>query len=279
MTVKTLIHPVTGRRFKLGRNYDPSKRPRLMFSHYVRRLQLPNPPTSTNYYGSMDAVGKSFMSNVLGNDVSGCCTCAAAYHLNGGMLDLAGRPILFTAQNCIDIYKQLSGWNGIEDDPSDTGLDEHAVLRYWQASGIPDASGAVHKITGDMGVSAANAKVACWLFDLYIAMSLPDAWVDPMPDADGFTWDVAGNGNPENGHAFMSFDFDATGLKIDTWGLLGTMTWAAVNKYITTKQGGALYAILTSDSINAASLLSPSGFNFAQLKADLQPGALGGVPA
>ncbi len=251
-----------------------------MFSRYVRRLQLPSPPASTNYYGEMDADGKAFLKNILGNDVSGSCTCAAAYHYNGGMIDLAGRSIPFVSKNCTDLYKKLSGWNGVEDDPSDTGLDEHEVLRYWQATGIPDNNGALHKIAGDMGVTPAYAKVACWLFGgLYIAMSLPDAWVDPMPEADGFVWDAAGDGNQDNGHAFLSYDFNATGLLIDSWGMLGTMTWAAVNKYINAQQGGAMYAILTQDSVREATQLAPSGFNFAELQADLQPGALGGMPA
>jgi hypothetical protein len=136
-----------------------------------------------------------------------------------------------------------------------------------------------------MGVTPDNARVACWLFGgLYIAMSLPDAWVNPMPDDPGFVWDVAGDGNPAAGHAFLAYDYNDQGLIIDTWGLVdpdkpSIMTWAAVNKYITRQQGGNMYAILTPDSFDLATEKAPSGFNFAELQADLQPGALGGVPA
>lgn len=283
MTVKSIIHP-DGRTFKFGRIFNPFLRSRLMFSRYVRRLQLPTPPLSTNYYARMGSAGQAFMQDVLGNDICGCCTCSAVYHRSGAAISLAGRSIPFVAKNCVDTYKKLSGWNGIEDDPSDTGLNEHDVLQYWQKTGIPDNSGALHKISGDMGVTPQYAKVACWLFDLYIAMSLPDEWVDPMPDGPGFTWDAAGDGNPDAGHAFMAYDYDEIGLLIDSWGLVDAtkpsrMTWAAVNKYINPKQGGAMYAILTPDDINEATLMAPSGFNFAELMGDLQPGSLGGVPA
>ncbi len=282
--VNTIIQPSTGLPIKFGRIFNPFLHPRLMFSRYISRLELPTPPASTSYFGAPDASGKAFMQNILGNDICGCCTVTAMYRYNGLMTHLAGRPIPFVTQNVLDLYKKLSGWNGVEDDPSDSGLDEHEVLRYWQTNGIIDNNGLVHKITGDMGVTPPYAKVACWLFDLYIAMALPDAWVDPMPDEPGFTWDVAGPGNPDNGHAFMAYDYNEQGLLIDTWGLVDAdkpsiMTWSAVNKYMTPSQGGCMYAILTPDSFNEATQLAPSGFNFADLQADLQPGALGGVPA
>ena len=36
----------------------------------------------------------------------------------------------------------------------------------------------------------------------------------------------------------MAYGCDAKGLKICTWGLLGTMTWNAVRKYVPASAGG-----------------------------------------
>jgi hypothetical protein len=207
----------------------------------------------------------TFLENVLGNDVSGCCTVAAAYHIGGTLLGNSNQQIPFAATDSLTLYKLLSGWNGIEDDPSDTGLSEQQVLDYWSKTGL---SPGAHQITGYIAVDGSDAgevKSALWLFEnVYFALNMPDAWIDPMPDASGFTWDVAGMADPDAGHAFCGVGYNSTGVIIDTWGMLGTMTWAAVAKY------GSVYTALGVDAIDVGSQKSPAGFNWTQLVSDLQ---------
>ena len=107
--------------------------------------------------------------------------------------------------------------------------DEQAMLGYWQQTGFtPD-----HKITAWMAVSPSHAKTALWLTEnLIFGLELPSLWVQEMPGSDGFVWTVAGDADPDNGHCFVGVGWDETGIKIDSWGLLGTITDAAVAKYV-----------------------------------------------
>jgi hypothetical protein len=67
----------------------------------------------------------------------------------------------------------------------------------------------------------------------------------------------------------MAVGYDAQGIRLDTWGLLGTMTWAAVAKYLTALGQGEFHAVFSTDSIARGSEKAPNGFNAAQLQADL----------
>jgi hypothetical protein len=111
---------------------------------------------------------------------------------------------------------------------------------------------------------------ALWLFEnLYFGVALPDAWINPPPDGDGFLWDISGDPDPDNGHCFVGVGYNPEGVAIDSWGLIGIETWPAVEKYCNEDNGGALYAVLSLDAINRATQKAANGFNFAQLKADL----------
>jgi hypothetical protein len=258
--MKTLIHPVTGQEFKLGRNKPLAIGPRLSLGNYLLR-RFPTPPASADYSQKADG----FMRNILGNDVAGNCTIAAAYHVAGMFLANSDQAIPFTAMNALTLYQQLSGWNGVENDASDTGLDELTVLDYWATNGlIPGA----HKITAAIkvdGTDAEEVKAAVWLFEnCYFAMGLPDAWVSPMPSASGFIWDAAGSEDQDNGHAFMACGFNPQGVVIDTWGMLGIMTWAAVAKY------ASCYTVLGVDIVEKITQKAPNGFNWTQLVSDIQ---------
>jgi hypothetical protein len=259
----TLEHPITGDEYKLGRKFIPGLEPRLKFRNYVRRA-LPEPPLTLD--GSANALPN--LKNVMGNDIAGCCTCSGAFHIDGVLLGSSDQADTLTAEQCLDLYVRLSGWNKVIDDPSDTGLSEHQVLQMWQSDGL--TGDGHHTIAGDMGVTPSLATTACWLFgNLYVAMQLPTHWISPMPGGNGFVWDAAGDGDPEAGHAFMAYGYTKAGLLIDSWGMFGIMTWAAVNKYISQQQGGALYTVLSWDAINRATMKAASGFDFTDLTYDL----------
>ena len=262
----TLIHPDTGKTFKLGRNRPLAMGPHLSLGNYLLR-KFPTAPSTIDY----TAKALPCLEDVYGNDVSGCCTVAAAYHIAGTLLGNSNQSIPFVAKDVLALYMKLSGWNGIEDDPSDTGLSEQQVLDYWSKTGLNPGE---HQLTGYIAVDNSDVgemKAAIWLFEnAYFAMNLPAAWIDPMPSENGFIWDVAGMADPEAGHAFAGFGYDpiagynSEGVIIDTWGLFGTITWAAIAKY------GTVYTGLGADAIDKATQKAPNGANWTQLVSDLQ---------
>ena len=89
-----------------------------------------------------------------------------------------------------------------------------------------------------------------------------------MPSKPGFTWDVAGPPNPDNGHCVVGVGYSNKGVKICTWGMLGTLTDEAVEKYATTTGSGELYTVISQDAINKATQKAPAGFDWSQLIAD-----------
>jgi len=265
MTVKILKHPSTGRIVRLGRRRPIARGPRLKLARYMPAI-MPTIPANTNYRGNAAA----FLAQILANDRLGDCTAAGAFHIDGLLLGNAGQPITFTEDDAVKFYSATTGY--VPGDPStDRGGDEVTVLNYWRQYGLV---GNDHKISAWVSVDAANeqqVRLAMYLFEnLYFGVELPDAWVNPFPSGNGFTWDVAGDPDPENGHSFVGIDLEEGGILIDTWGMIGTMTQAAIGRYASSSDGsGELYAVLSQDAINRATAKSPTGFDFAQLQADI----------
>ena len=253
--------------FKLGRKRPVARGPRLSLGNYLL-ASLPAPPVES-LYGPKALPG---LSQMYANDTLLDCTSAGAFHIANVFEANAGTPVVFTDDQVIAFYSATTGY--IPGDPAtDQGGDEQTVLNYWRQKGLlPDGS---HKIAGWTAVNGADkteVMTALWLFEnLYFGVELPDAWVDGMSTMkDNFTWDVAGDPDPENGHCFVSTGYSPVGLRICTWGMVGTLTWAAAAKYATTADSGELYTILSQDAIMKANAKSPSGFDLTQLTADLQ---------
>ena len=247
-------------RFKLGRRKPVARQPVLRLNNYLLRA-FPNPPPTVDY--STKAL--SALENVYGNDEAGNCTVAAAYHIAAALLGNSNQVIPFVRSDALTLYEELSGWNGVPNDPSDTGLTEQQVLNYWVQNGLaPDA----HKIVGFIEVDhndPTEIQAAIWLFEnIYRAASLPQEWIDGMQTMQSnFVWDIAGPGTDE-GHAWMACGYDGLGSHADTWGLLGTETYASIAAY------GLTYSVLSTDVLDRATMRSPGGFNWTQLVSDFQ---------
>ena len=205
-------------RFKLGRIQPQVRPPMLRLSNYLLR-KLPPAPPSADYTSK----ARGFLGNVLGNATCGDCTVAGAFHIAGCLLANANRPIPFSALDAITLYRQLSGWNGIPDDPSDAGLDETQVLNYWTLNGLSPGGHTIDGYVQVHGRDIEECKSAIWLFEnLYIGVSMPQAWIDSMQTIEnGFVWNTDGPGLPEAGHCFCAVGYTADGIIIVTWGLLG----------------------------------------------------------
>jgi hypothetical protein len=271
--LKTIRQPGTNKTFKMGRN-RPSitalGRGWLNFAHY-KTAALPAPPPGP--LGRAKAATKSLF-NIYGNDSLGDCVIAGMGHVQGVLTGNAGDLHLYSLDKVISEYSAIGGY--VPGDPStDRGCDEITALNYWQHNGfVPPWN----RIAGWLAVNGADpveCRTALWLFEnLYFGVELPDSWVNPMPQTSGFTWDVAGPADPQNGHCVCGIDyFDSgprQGIQIATWGMLGVMTTAAVAAYTAGSAGGALYTVLSPDSINRATQRAPNGLDWQQLQTDFQ---------
>lgn len=261
MLVKTVINPI-GQRRSFGRR-RPLVQPQLRLKNYLDPVGLPTPPVAVDY----TAKAVRALEQLYGNDRYGDCVIAMRGHVIGVLTGNAGQEAVFTDQQMIADY----GFCGfVPGDPStDQGCDEVAVLNHWKTPGFVDGHGIVGWVAVD-GANVDELKAALWLFEnLCFGVELPDAWVNPFPVASGFIWDVAGDPDPENGHAFSGCGYGPHGVKIATWGLLGTLTYAAIARYAVASVYGAVYTVLSHDEIARAQTKAPNGFNWQQLAADL----------
>jgi hypothetical protein len=246
---------------------------KLKLSTYLNG-QLPAAPASADYSPKAAA-----LSNVYLNDQLGDCVVAGGYHVEGVATGNAGNPFTASSAQLIKDYSAIGGY--VPGDPStDQGCDEPTALDYWKKNGFANGT----KLLGWLAVDPSNVAElmsAVFLFEnLYFGVELPDAWVNPFPAGNGFTWGVAGAADPQNGHCFIGYGYDSNGVKIDTWGMLGTLTWAALAKYCATAVGGAVYVLLTPDMLAKGQTKAPNGVDWAALIADFN--SIGGnvpVPA
>ncbi len=271
MPVKTIHHPASGHPFKLGRKRPVARCPRFALKNYLTR-SMPAPPAACDYTKHAAAA----LSKMYDNDTLGDCVIAGMAHVVGVLTGNAGsKPFLYSNAQIIGLYSAIGGY--VPGDPAtDQGCDEQTALNYWENNGaLPPKTTSptgAHKIAGWMTVDSTNVEewqTALWLFEnLYFGIELPDAWINPMPSASGFTWDVAGASDPNNGHCVAGVAYTSAGVTIDTWGMTGLMTNAAVAKYPNQASGGELYTVVSMDAIGKANQKAPSGFDWSQLIAD-----------
>lgn len=268
MPVKTIVHPATGRTFKLGRRIAPARPRRLArFAHFSSNISPI--PTSTNYTAyPAGSSGDLFFKNVLGNDQLGDCTCAGAFHIAGAWLANVGEDVPYSAADAVALYERACGYD--PSDPStDEGGNEQDVLTFLQKSGLlADGS---HRIDGFCAVDGSNLdevhRAIYELENVYFGLALPDAWINPFPSTDGATWDVAGDPDPSNGHCVVGLDYRADGaVLVNTWGLRVWLTPAAIAKYAVAAAQGEVYALWSDDALSRATQRSAGGFDAAGLK-------------
>jgi hypothetical protein len=270
MTVKTITRP-DGRTARFGRRRPAARRPVLSLKNYLLP-GMPAPPASTNYA----ALAASPLSQMYENDTLGDCVIAGIAHVEGVMTaNEPASPLVLTDPQITTIYSGACGYVP-GNESTDQGCDIQTTLAWWEQNGVP--AGSAHKPLAWLAVDPTNqteVMTAIWLFQNVIpGLDLPDAWINPFPSASGFVWDVAGAPDPDNGHCPPGIDYNAQGIVISTWGMTGTMTWAALAQYCAASAGGELYAVFNEDTLNAATGLAPDGLDLAQMIADWN--AMGG---
>ncbi len=263
----------SGRTYRLGRRRPVARGPRLSLKNYLMR-SLPAPPAECAYTRGASKA----LSEVYENDTLGDCVIAGMAHVVGVLTGNSGtKPFVYNNQQIIELYSAIGGY--VPGDPStDQGCDEQTALNYWMQHGAwpPNTpapkGGDEHNIAGWVAVDATNPeeyRTAMWLFEnLYFGLELPDKWITPAPSDSGFVWDVAGAPDPNNGHCVVGVGYTAQGVTIDSWGMTGTITDAAIAKYCVQSANGAIYTVVGMDAINKATEKAPSGLDWSQLVAD-----------
>jgi hypothetical protein len=260
--MKTLTHPVTGKTVKMGRNRPARGAKKLQFHEYLGTA-LPQFPTICDY----TAKASPSLSRIYLNDQLGDCVIAGGAHVRGITSgNNGGSSVVFTDDQIQQQYSAITGY--VPGNPAtDNGTDEVTAMNWWMQNGWPDGV----KLAGWVAVRASMARMALYLFEnLFFGVELPDAWVNNMPSGPGFTWDVAGAPDQNNGHCFIGGGYTPAGFTICTWGMLGTLTDAALEEYATSSGGGELYALVSHDMISKASAKAPNGLAWADLQADMQ---------
>ncbi len=241
--------------FKMGRKCPPNP-PKRYMRHFLTSTPLPAPPTTVDWSpAAMASIGSIYLNDQLGD-----CVIAAMAHAIGTWSGNTGGLVTISDSQVRTQYQTCGG--------GDQGCDEQSELGVWAKgdfSGIPGS-----KILGFVGVDARNQQLVqqcVWLFGgLFIGFSMPNSWLSPMPQASGFTWDTAGSPNPGNGHAVWIVGYNSAGVKICTWAMTGTLTWAALARYCVTSAGGELYAILSPEWEAMAKSQAPNAIDWAALE-------------
>ena len=250
--------------FKLGRNRPPPMR-KMCLHDYRTSIVLPTPPPACSYAPKAAPA----LSQVYLNDELGDCVIAGMAHLVGVFSGNAGMsPEVFTADQITALYSAIGGYVP-GDEATDGGCDERAAMAYWQKTGAPAGENQITGWVSIDGTNAARVRTALWLFEnLLFGIELPDAWINPAPEAPGFVWNVVGAADENNGHCFVGVGYDETGVIIDSWGMLGKITYQAIAAYATATGSGELYAVISPEVVARATAKAPNGFDWAQLQAD-----------
>lgn len=270
MRVHTNDH---GLRLHVGGRRRP-KETRASHPHLFRSLKsygsLPPAPDFDNT--TLAAVA---LADILGNDTLGDCTSAGAAHIIDSVTADAGAACVITRAQCVSFYSLSTGYSPTVPG-SDQGGDEVTVCQTWQQKGY-DGAGA-HAIAGwaaltDAEVAdAAFVKSVAYLFPLYFGLELAAPWLNIS--GSGFVWDIGSPPVPANGHCVVGLGGNSRGILIDSWGYIGTITYAAIAQFCAEGAGGNLFAIITPELIDRAKGKAPSGFDWNTLLADMQ--SLGG---
>jgi hypothetical protein len=284
--MKKLFAPHLHRHVVLGavKLPDPEVVKNLPHLAKYRMPQMHNLPAAVAY----NAPAMSVITNLEGNDAFGDCVEAEEAHYIALLTGNAGKLFSYTVAQTEAMYSALTSPPFDPKDPStDTGTDPVACMNYFTTTAYADGT----KNAGFLIVDATNkneVEYAISTFgNLKIWLALPDSYVNPFPAGNGFVWDVD-SPNPENGHCIGSCGYissggaptsvqvlgvSALGVLVVTWGLIGTITWAAFAALCVSAAGGGCAVRISKDWI-AANGSSPNGLSMAQLIADFE--AIGG---
>jgi hypothetical protein len=239
---------------KLGRKAIKTDTRTLALARYLTP-SLPPPPPSADWTKGVNDWG------MMLNDTLGDCTIAGVGHAVQVFSANTGSEITIPDATIQNYYQQWDGY--VPGNPAtDNGGVELDVLNDWQKQGF-----AGHVLTAFADPNPANldeVRQSIALFGgVYIGLSLP------LTAQTQDVWDVGRRGGANaapgswGGHCVFVPKYDEKSFTCITWGQLKTMTIAFWNKYC-----DEAHTLLAQDWLTAKG--APSGFDQAQLQADLQ---------
>jgi hypothetical protein len=243
--------------FKLGKNPPKFDKRTLLFGKYLTATLAP-PPDAVNYAKPVSGWP------MMGNDVYGDCTCAAAGHMIEEWTANNGPEKTLSDAQILAAYNHFAHGN------ADAGANMIDVLKYWRTTGIGG-----DKITAFTQLEPKNdiqARDAVNIFgNCYIGVALPNFAVTPGSNFLQTPWVVPPQGpvgdaapNPNNGHCIPAVAYDERNLYVVTWGALKSMSWQFYDAYM-----DEAFAVLSTDWISASAKAAPNGFDMAALQQDL----------
>ena len=244
MPLKTIT--VQGRQWVLGRKVPKSKeRTFRTNAQTLIGITIPTPPSTIAVPASCaNGLSQTFMNTQLG-----CCVIAHHAHFLANVTSQVGKPFIYTDKQIIADYSAVGGY--IPGDPfSDQGCDIGTDLSYLKSTGFADGSKLLGSIDLDPTSQLAMTQSVWITGGVCFGMSMPNAWINPAPQESGFVWDVAGSPDDGNGHCFTGFAYPTSqGITIATWGMIGTITWAAIAKYGAASANGEVHPYVNPEVI------------------------------
>ena len=235
---------------RLGRKAIKTDSRTLRLARYM--TALPAPPKARDWSKGVTSWG------MMKNDELGDCTIAGAAHAIQVWTANTASEVTLSDDQVLAAYEQWNGYNPA--DPStDHGGVELDVLNRWKQQGL-----AGHQLLAFADPAVKNLteiRQAINLFGgVYIGLGLP------LSAQNQDVWDVAkgpkGKVGSWGGHCVYVLAYDDNSFTCITWGMTKKMTVAFWKKYC-----DEAHALLGGDWLAANK--APSGFDMAQLEADL----------
>lgn len=256
----TTVKLADGRTCRLGRIRPKARPPALKLAAYFDPQQMAAPPPPSVDYA---AKAMSALKRMYGNDKWGDCVLASKAHQVGVWTGNDGpSPAEVSDRDVLADYHAICG-------PGDNGCVITDVLDVMRSKGLWG-----HKIDGYVAVDWGNpleVRVALLVFGtLTLGVNLPAAWLDAP---EGGTWDTTDT-QIVGGHDVAACGYDASGVKVATWGGLRTITWPAFVSHTWLEE---CYAQFSPDWYGSDKL-APCGIDAATLAADLDKLGKGVLP-
>lgn len=251
----------------LGRNPpDPTKIKAVPpFEAYLKDV-VPPPDNKT----WVNDAAKASLKQMYGNDQYGDCVIASIGHGVGvSSANESGTAIVGTTSEIVSEYARICG-------PGDNGCVITDTKDAMMASGV-SVGGKKRLIDGYAAIPPAN-KLAVQTAILIagggvnIGFNVPSEWMGSAT-YDGAVWDTPRRYSFVGGHDIRAVGYNAVGVQFSTWGIVITMTWAALaNPRIVDE----MYVELERDW--NADGTAPSGLDTVGLKAALDAYKAGKIP-
>ena len=259
MALKEFPNTHLKRSIKLGAKLGAKLKSVPHFGKFRTKQPLKIPPS----YSSIDSLAtlatQTFLNTQLGD-----CVIAAMMRLLGVWSGLANPPALIaTDDQVVQWYGTIGGY--VPGDPStDNGCDPQTALQTWMGAPSPAGGSA---ILGWIAVDATQPTLvqeAIYLLEGALAFGgIPDSYVDV---GQNFVWSDT-TPNQANGHEFPLLGYGPSGVEVDSWGMTGTFTTAAMASICNNTNNGGILLPVSQDIVNKASDKSPGGIDWPSLVA------------